>query len=159
MRDHFQPVAHFYNFAYLREILQDSKIAELFVPLLPLLWIGYKSLGRWFKCYWPFILYSAVVMIQPFLAYHLTGNNFQRLALQGAWVFFFIAGLESARYFNQPFLRYGFVLYSLCIYFTWGMTQRYIFVATFSAIWLFILLKEKLEKRSFLLFPSLKKEQ
>jgi len=131
---HIHPHASFYSFSHIKWIIQDSKIVDLLVPLLPFLCVFLRSLRDFLWRYWHISLYIGVVVAQPLIAYHLTGNNFQRLALQGTWILFLIVGLLSKKISFSWWVRSAFVVYALCVYFTWGMTQRWIFAIAMSLV-------------------------
>ncbi len=134
---HLIPAADFFAPSHLGWVIQDSKLIDLFIPILPLLVIYFKQIVQWLLRYWHVAGYMAVVIGQPFIAYHLTGNNFSRLALQGAWIIYLIAGLcISQRLQENPKFQVLLLGYALAIYFTWGMSQRMAYMIAFSVIWL-----------------------
>jgi hypothetical protein len=120
-------------------VIKDSKLIQLFIPLFPFLLIYFKRIISFLFRYWHVACYIAAVMGQPFLAYHLTGNNFARLALQGAWIIYLIIGLSTTTSSKEwPIgLQYWLVVYSLAIYFTWGISQRIMYMVIFTLLSLF----------------------
>ncbi len=118
------PPAGYFTVSHLYQVLIESKIIDLFVPLIPFLFFSYQSLFHFFKKYWHLALYVMIVVGQPLLAFHMTGNNTQRLALQGVWVIY-LACAFTARYSNK-WITAGLVGYSLGIYFIWSMKIRWL---------------------------------
>ncbi|MGD9591133.1 MAG: hypothetical protein AB7V32_01265 [Candidatus Berkiella sp.] len=130
---HLLPNSEFFSVSHLWWVLQDSKLIELFIPILPFVVIYFKQIVQFLIRYWHVAGYMAVIIGQPFVAYHLTGNNFARLALQGGWILYFIIGLSISKRLqdNQKF-QILFALYTLAIYFTWGVSQRLVYMMAFT---------------------------
>lgn len=128
--DLLNPPPGYFTFSHLFQIFIESGLIELVLPIVPFLLISFKSLCTFFKQYWHLAIYMAIVVGQPMLGYHLTGNNFQRLALQGVWVLFLACALTWPNQQSKE-QTIALVLYSLAIYFIWGMPQRCIIVGMF----------------------------
>ncbi|MFI4937120.1 MAG: hypothetical protein ACHQJ6_01245 [Candidatus Berkiellales bacterium] len=131
---HGFPTEDYFTLSHLTWVIRDSKIFELIIPIIPFLIITAKPLIHYCWRHWFIGLYIAIVVGQPFIAYHLTGNNFARLALQGAWLIYLLCPLLIKNRFWNPGLMGCFVVYSLAVYFTWGISQRLIMMAIFSFI-------------------------
>jgi hypothetical protein len=134
---HLIPTDDFFTVSHLVEIFNQSKLIDLFVPLLPLLLIYSSQVFVFLYRHWHVAIYMAVVVGQPFIAFHLTGNNFQRLALQGVWILYLIVGLSTVQKPWNKTLEYPLAIYTLAVYFTWGMSQRMILMGIFTLICLF----------------------
>ncbi|MBS0289711.1 MAG: hypothetical protein JSS07_06720 [Proteobacteria bacterium] len=129
---HLIPESTFFSASHLGWILNDSRLIELFIPLLPFLVVYAKQTFMFLLRSWHVGFYMGVIICQPLIAYHLTGNNFQRLALQGIWLVYFIVGLVSvSRQWPKKF-EYGVLIYCSAIYFTWGMSQRIVLTELFT---------------------------
>ncbi|MBS0286852.1 MAG: hypothetical protein JSR17_06115 [Proteobacteria bacterium] len=134
---HLIPNSDFFTLSNIGWIIQDSKIIELFIPIIPFMIIYFKEIAQFLVRYWHIAGYMAVVMGQPFIAYHLTGNNFARLALQGAWIVYLIIGLSlGARWQQDKKFQALFLIYSLAVFFTWSVHSRLIYMLSFIALWL-----------------------
>lgn len=118
------PPDGFFTLTHLQWVIVDSKILELFVPMLPFLIFFLKPILSLVVRYWHVSLYVCITMGQPFLGYHLTGNNFARLALQGAWIFYLAIAMIWPLKWQRPYLVALTVFYALGVYFTWGLKQR-----------------------------------
>lgn len=128
------PPEGYFKPSHLWWVLWDSRILELILPILPLLLIHAKSLFHWCLKYWHLTLYMAITVGQPFLAYHMTGNNFPRLALQGAWLWYLALGFVFAKQLQTKFLLTLLLIYSLSIYFTWGINPRVYLMLGYSCV-------------------------
>ncbi len=147
---HLIPANDFFTLSHLIEITKSSKIIDLFIPLIPLLIIYFRQTVVFLVRYWHVAFYIGVVVGQPFIAYHLTGNNFQRLALQGIWIIYLIVGLSTAQKPWKKSLTYPLAIYSLAIYFTWGIQQRTILMIIFTMVCLFYYALQRFPKYSSL---------
>lgn len=120
------PPEGFFVPSHLLGILVQSKLLDLWVPISPFLLIAfYPTLGH-LKKYWFIPAYMLIVIGQPFLAYHMTGNNFQRLALQGVWPIYLIVGgiwmtRKCSKTLDGALLIYGVVLAT-----SWSPSTRWI---------------------------------
>ena len=85
------PAEYFFTWENILFIIQDSGLLTLIIPILPLALFIIKDLILFYFKNWYLLLYAAITIGQPFLAYHLTGNNFERLAMQGVWPLYLIA--------------------------------------------------------------------
>jgi hypothetical protein len=112
----------------------DSQILELFIPIIPFVIVSFKSLVQFFLRYWHIALYMGIVIGQPLLGYHLTGFNLPRLALQGVWILFLAAAMVSKDLRWTPKLTAIFVLYSLVMFFTWGLNQKLLWMSIFTVM-------------------------
>lgn len=116
-------------------ILTESQFLELWVAILPFMILGLPQAYRFLRENWHWLIYAGVTIFQPYVGYHLTGNNLPRLALQGIWVIALALSLSS------PLIQYrskghqGLLLaYAIAIYATWGITQRLWIVAVYLLI-------------------------
>lgn len=143
---HMIPDASFFSLSHILWIIEDSKILAILIPIAPFIIIYFKQ-GLLFFCRnWHVAMYVGASAGQPFLAYHLTGNNYARLALQGLWLIFLAAGFLSKGSKWSNSLVILFVTYALAIYFSWGIPQRLLYMGLFSVGALFILLIEQRAK-------------
>lgn len=117
------PPEGYFTYTHIKHVILDSRVLELFVPLIPFIFFSFRALIKFFKENWHAFLYMCIVVGQPLLGYHLTGNNTQRLALQGVWVLFLACALTwpTAR---TKAATIALVLYALGIYFIWSVPQR-----------------------------------
>lgn len=129
---HMVPSADFFSISHILWIIEDSKLLHIIIPIVPFLVIYFKSILLFFCRYWHLGLYVGAVIGQPFLAYHMTGNNFQRLALQGLWLVFFAIGLLAKDFKWPKSVVTLFVIYALSVYFSWGIPQRFWIMVFFS---------------------------
>ncbi len=138
---------HYFTLKHLTWIVVDSKIFELFVPILPFLIIYFKPLAKLAWQYWHITLYICITVGQPFLAYHLTGNNFARLALQGFWLLYIAVALVWRKDFQHKYIVGMMLIYSSAVYFTWGIKQRVwmLMALSISIVVINILLQYKLK--------------
>lgn len=127
------PPEGYFTVSHLWHIVIESKVLALFVPLIPFLFFSSRALVQFFIRYWHAALYMMIVIGQPLLAYHLTGNNTQRLALQGVWVLFLACGLTWSKQTTKT-TNIGLVLYSLGVYFIWRIPERLLFALGLSAL-------------------------
>lgn len=96
------PEAHFFTVEHILFVIQESGILNLVIPILPLTLFVVKDSVKFYFNNWSLLLYSAITVGQPFLAYHLTGANFERIAMQGVWPLYLISGiLFYKRYLNH----------------------------------------------------------
>ncbi|MCS5712300.1 hypothetical protein [Candidatus Berkiella aquae] len=145
-----QPPAGFFTFSHLWFVVIDSKVLELFVPLLPFLLLYAKSMIQLMLRYWHLTLYMAITIGQPFLGYHMTGNNFARIALQGVIGLYLLAGMASAQYQWSKAQIMLFLGYALLIYTTWGITYRLGIMVLFSVVFVWMLFKQHRQSSSLL---------
>ena len=139
-RQLLSPPEGYFTVNHLAWVFWDSKLLELLVPALPLILWHIKPLIQWFWRNWHLSAYMCITIGQPFLAYHMTGNNFPRLALQGFWPIYLALGcVYLSKLQNKRLLGILFI-YALSIYFTWGIEQR-IYMAGLLTV---ILLSEQL---------------
>jgi hypothetical protein len=117
------PPAGFFTYSHIKHVILDSKVLELLVPLIPFIFFSFRALIKFFIENWHAFLYMCIVVGQPLLGYHLTGNNTQRIALQGVWVLFLACALTWPTVRTRA-ATVALVLYSLGIYFIWSMPQR-----------------------------------
>lgn len=92
-----QPPEDFFTLSHLWFVVLDSNLLQLFVPLLPFMLLYAKSIMLLLVRYWHLTLYMAITVGQPFLGYHMTGNNFARIALQGVIGLYILAGMASTQ--------------------------------------------------------------
>lgn len=118
------PPEDFFSVAHLYFVLTDSQIVELFVPLLPFMVIYAKSLVIAMWRYWHVTLYMAVTIGQPLLAYHMTGKNLPRLALQGVIGLYVLTGMVSVKYAWPRTQIMLFLCYAFFTFMTWGLPYR-----------------------------------
>lgn len=119
------PPEGYFTVSHLSTIFIESKLIELVIPLIPFIIFSFRELIRFFIQYWHLAIYMAIVVGQPMLGYHLTGNNFQRLALQGVWVLFIACALTWPRYQSKERII-ALIIYSLGMYFMWWLPERLI---------------------------------
>ncbi len=87
------PVPYFFTPEHILYVIQDSGLLNLIIPIMPIaLWVTKDLLIFYFKN-WYMLLYAGITVGQPFLSYHLTGNNFERIAMQGIWPLYLITGM------------------------------------------------------------------
>lgn len=125
------PPDDFFSFTHLYFVLMDSNILELLVPLLPFMVIYAKSLVIAMWRYWHLTLYMAITVGQPLLAYHMTGNNLPRLALQGAIGLYILTGMVSVKYTWSRAQITLFLCYALFMFITWALPYRLLGMAVF----------------------------
>lgn len=129
------PPPGYFHPQHLLWVMWDSKLFELVLPILPLIILYIKPLSLWFLRYWHIGVYMAITAGQPFLAYHMTGDNFARLALQGAWLVYLALGCILAKSSQIPRWQIGlFLVYSLAVFWTWGIEQRLVFLVIASLL-------------------------
>ncbi len=145
---HLMPTVDFFTVSHIFDVIKKSKIIDLFIPLFPLLIIYFRQIAVFLYRNWHVAFYIGVVVGQPFIAYHMTGNNFQRLALQGVWIIYLIVGLATVHKPWSKALNYPLALYSLAIYFTWGMQQRIVLMSVFTIGCLFYYGLQRFQKYS-----------
>lgn len=149
--DLLSPPEGYFTIQHLSWVLLDSKLLELIVPIAPLLLLHFKPLIQWSLKYWHISIYMAITVGQPFLAYHMTGNNFPRLALQGAWLLYLALACVWLKNLQSRWLMNVFFVYALGVYFTWGMEQRLIMMVLLT---LCLLLSARASMRSSSLLES-----
>lgn len=87
------PIPSFFTLEHILFVIQDSGLLNLIIPILPItLFVIKDSVKLYFKN-WYLLLYAAITVGQPFLSYHLTGNNFERIAMQGVWPLYLVSGI------------------------------------------------------------------
>lgn len=129
-----QPPADFYSFSHLLWLIQDSKILELIIPIIPLIIWYCKPLCIFLLRNWHIGMYVGIVVVQPLVGYHLTGNNLPRLALQGIWIVFLVLGIVSTQRPWTKLMTILFVVYAVSLYFTWAVPERIILMTVFSVL-------------------------
>lgn len=127
------PPAGYFTVPHLWHVLVDSKVLELFVAVIPFFFFSGRALIQFFRRYWHAGLYAIIVIGQPLLGYHLTGNNTQRLALQGVWVLFLACALTWPKQATK-LQNIGLVLYAFGIYFIWRLPERLLFALGLSVL-------------------------
>lgn len=95
------PLKDFFNLNHILFVIQDSGLLNLIIPILPITLFVIKDSVKFYFKNWYFLLYAAITVGQPFLSYHLTGNNFERIAMQGIWPLYLVSGLL----FYKKFLK------------------------------------------------------
>lgn len=130
------PPAGYFSITHLSWVFWDSGLLLLILPIAPLILLNIKPIFGWFWQYWHLGVYMVITVGQPFLGYHLTGENFPRLALQGIWVLYICLGCISLdnKIFQVKWFQYLFLIYSIALYFTWGISQRLVILAGFTAL-------------------------
>lgn len=109
------PESDFFSMNHLIYVIQDSGLLNLVIPILPLLLLVFKDLILFYVKNWFLLLFSAITVGQPFLSYHLTGNNFERIAMQGVWPLYLITGvLFYKKYFETT--HHSLILSYLVLY-------------------------------------------
>ena len=86
------PVKNFFTLEHLLLVIQDSGLLNLIIPILPITLFVIKDAIKFYFKNWYLLLYTAITVGQPFLSYHLTGTNFERIAMQGIWPLYLISG-------------------------------------------------------------------
>jgi hypothetical protein len=132
--DLLHPPEGYFTFSHLLHIFIESGLLELVLPIIPFLVLSFQPILLFFRKHWHLAIYGAIVVGQPLLGYHMTGNNFQRLALQGVWVLFLVCALTWPTSQQSKERTIALVLYSLAVYFMWGMPQRLVLVVLFSVV-------------------------
>jgi len=148
-----QPPEGFFTVSHLWFVITDSKILELFVPLLPFLVFYVKDLVLDLCRYWHITLYMAITAGQPLLGYHLTGNNLTRLSLQGIFCLYLLAGIASVKHKWSSQQEGLLFAYAVAMYITWGTSSRLVIMAAFSVLFAVSLLRT----RAGLAIPTLEK--
>ncbi|MGE3319003.1 MAG: hypothetical protein AB7I18_06870 [Candidatus Berkiella sp.] len=138
-----QPPEGYFTPSHLWFVLTDSKILELFIPLLPLLVLLAKPMIQALWRYWHMTLYIAITAGQPLLAYHMTGNNLTRLSLQGIICLYLIAGWVSAKYQWTQKQEWLLLAYAGAMYITWGIPNRFMMMVAFAVILAVMMFKER----------------
>lgn len=138
-----QPPADFFTVEHLWFVLTDSKILELIIPLAPLLVFYAKPMIMTLWRYWHVALYAAITAGQPFLGYHMTGENLPRLALQGVICLYFLAGLVSVKQKWLSQQTWLFLSYALVMYITWGIHNRLIIMVVFGVVYGWMFFKQR----------------
>lgn len=133
MAELLHPPAGYFTASHFWMIAKDSKIYELFVPIVPFLIVQRRRLIQFFMQYWHVVLYAGIVVGQPWVGYHLTGNNFQRLALQGVWVIFLSLAFSWPRQ-SSPKAEKMLLLYTMAVYFIWSIRTRMLM----ALLWMFL---------------------
>lgn len=118
------PPENFFSLSYQWTMLIESQMLELWLVLIPFMVLGAKPLFQFFKEHWHWFIYAAITIGQPYLGFHLTGNNLPRLALQGVWVFALAIALTYPYERWSPTTQWLFILFALGIYFTWDLDKR-----------------------------------
>lgn len=95
------PVKDFFNLSHILFVIQDSGLLNLIIPVLPITLFVIKDVINFYFKNWYLLLYTGITVGQPFLAYHLTGNNFERIAMQGIWPLYLISGFLFYKKFLQ----------------------------------------------------------
>lgn len=151
LASHFDRLKDFLSVSHLIWVVNDSALWELFLPIFPLLIIYFKELVVFMLRYWHISLYLAIAIGQPLMAYHLTGNNFPRLALQGVWIIYLSLGIISLKkqWPNKSVIL--LVIYSLSIYFIWSVQQRVGLMLVFFIIYGMLLRSDKKHSNAMLL--------
>lgn len=143
-----QPPADFFTVEHLWFVLTDSKILELFIPLVPLLVLYAKPMIMTLIRYWHIALYIAITAGQPFLGYHMTGANLPRLALQGVICLYFVAGLVSLKQKWSAQQVWLFFSYAISMFITWGTHNRLIIMAVFGVIFSWLAFKQSEDQKT-----------
>lgn len=131
------PPKGYFDIGHLSWVVWDSQLLALVLPIMPFLIIHARLIFMWFLRYWHLGLYMCITAGQPFLAYHMTGNNFPRLALQGLWVLYLALGCVWLKPLQRPWMLGALSIYALSVYFTWGIKQRVIMMGIVTLIMLF----------------------
>lgn len=134
---HVRPPEDFFSVSHIIWIINDSKVIELFIPLLPFLLLYFKTICTFLLRYWHIGSSIVVLLGQPILAYHLTGNNFLRLALQGVWLLYPILALVLR---EQPLSKgysYLLIFYALAMNVVWSSYERFLVVLVFLIFFVF----------------------
>lgn len=137
------PPEGFFSLTRQWEILIESQMLELWLVIAPFIVMGFKPLVAFFKTHWHWFIYAGITIGQPYLGYHLTGNNLPRLALQGVWVFALAIALSFPYQRWCAFHWFVFAAFALSVYLTWGIKQR----LWFTALFVFVLLAQALYQR------------
>lgn len=115
------PSDNFFTISSILYILQDSGVLSLIIPILPITIFVLKDLIWFYIKNWYLLLYTAITVGQPFLAYHLTGNNFGRIAMQGIWPIYLISGLLFYEKYlkdkNSNLVEMALLFYAGCLLF------------------------------------------
>lgn len=148
-----QPPEGYFTVSHLWFVITDSKVVELFIPLLPFLILYAKELVLSLWRYWHITLYMAITAGQPVLGYHMTGNNLTRLSLQGIICLYLLAALASVKH-KWSSMQQGLLLaYAFAMYITWGNASRLVILAVFSVLFVISLLRNQTASAS----PALEK--
>lgn len=144
--NHFTPQGDFFSLSHQWSILVESQFLELWIVFAPFLLTSGKQLFKFFKDNWHWPMYTAVVVAQPYLAYHMTGNNFARIALQGVWVIALAVAINHRLPYRLSRAQAALlVTYAGAVFVTWGAQQRVV-LATVYLLAYFII--DKYEQRA-----------
>lgn len=124
----------FFTVEHIFWVINDSRILEIILPMLPIIALYYKGAIPFMLKNWHIPLYMAVVVGQPFIAYHLTGNNFDRLALQGLWLVYLIAPIVNPEKFQSKYINILLLGYAILVYATWSYNSRIIYMSVFAVL-------------------------
>ena len=87
-------VLRIFDFRAVARGLVETKFPVMFTPFLLLLVLFGRRVMGYIRTYWWVALFAAVTMAQPLIAFPITGpSNAHRLAMLGAWLAFWPAGL------------------------------------------------------------------
>ncbi len=127
------PPPGFFTPQHQWDIIRESQILELGIVLLPFA-LFLKPTAQWLIHHWFALLYACITIGQPYLGYHLTGNNLPRLALQGVWVIalalFWVAGPRLSNRAQWATLAYG-----LTLFWSWGLELRLLLAAAMTLLY------------------------
>lgn len=125
------PPNGFLDFPYWGWVLLDSQLINLLFPIVPFLFYCWRQSYQFLASNWHVLIYGIIVVGQPLLGYHWTGNNFPRLASQGVFWLAFMVPIVLNQIKTSPNVKVGVWVYSLLTYTTWGILQRVIFLGSF----------------------------
>ncbi len=98
------PADNFFTIEHIVFVIQESGILNLIIPILPITIFVFKASVKFYFKHWYLLIYTAITVGQPFLSYHLTGANFERIAMQGLWPLYLISGiLFYKHYLNHKY--------------------------------------------------------
>lgn len=120
-----------------------SKVWTLVLPVIPFMIILWRELFRFYVKHLDLLLYSLAIVGQSILAYQAVGSNFERVALQGAWLGYLIIALLLAKKLSHYHTRASLLVFgygiALLAIIPFGMEQglqlRVISTCLFGGAW------------------------
>lgn len=112
----------------------EQGLLELFVPLLPLLFLFGPATARFLKRNWFIAVYVGLAIAQPLIAYEITGGNVRRLALQGVWLLYLSVGLVALRQPIRDELKWILLAYAVTVFSHQHLDGRLVAAAVMLAV-------------------------
>jgi hypothetical protein len=80
-----------------------------------MIWYG-RDTARFLARHWFITVYVLLAIAQPMISHEITGNNFQRLAMQGVWLVYLAMALATTRRPAPVAERWMLAAYALTIF-------------------------------------------